>query len=308
MLADEFTVELRSLRTEAIRQVRQRGQPVTTTLQGKGITYGQLTALPDETVDTSKVAGVDPDLRVRPLFVSGRRFSLRELTVAALRDAIELEAHDPDLATAATDVRADEQALCDRAAAVYQQSSATWRQAGWVGYNATARPYTTDEIARARYHDSTTATTAGTTGAAARSRPVTPHDQRHVSSAGEQEAVVPVVEEELQVGKRAVNRGGVRVYSRVVETPVTEHVQLRDEQVSVERRPVDRALGKTDRDAFKEKTLEVTETDEEAVVGKQAHVVEEVVVRKDVQDRTETVRDTVRRTDVDVEKVESDRR
>jgi uncharacterized protein (TIGR02271 family) len=112
-----------------------------------------------------------------------------------------------------------------------------------------------------------------------------------------------VIEEEMQVGKRTVSRGGIRVYSQVTEKPVEEQVQLHKEQVSVERRPVNRTLSSTDRDAFKEGTIEMSETSEEAVVSKQARVVEEVVVRKDAQERTETVRDTVRRTDVEVEKL-----
>jgi uncharacterized protein (TIGR02271 family) len=116
------------------------------------------------------------------------------------------------------------------------------------------------------------------------------------------ETTIPVVEEELQVGKREVERGGVRVESRVEEKPVTEQVQLREERVHVERRPVDRPV--TDADAaFREGTLEVTERAEEAVVGKTARVVEEVVVGKHVEERTETVSDTVRRTDVDVQEV-----
>jgi stress response protein YsnF len=76
-------------------------------------------------------------------------------------------------------------------------------------------------------------------------------------------------------------------------------VQLRDERVHVERRPVDRPVREGDK--FDEVVIEVTETREEPVVGKQERVVEEVVVSKDVQERTETVRDTVRRKDVEVE-------
>jgi uncharacterized protein (TIGR02271 family) len=112
---------------------------------------------------------------------------------------------------------------------------------------------------------------------------------------------LPVVEEEIQVGTRQVQRGGVRLYTRVTERPVEETVRLRDETVHVERRPVDRPATEADLAAAKEGTIEVIETDEEAVVRKQARVVEEVVVRKDVQEQTETVRDTVRRTQVDVE-------
>lgn len=117
--------------------------------------------------------------------------------------------------------------------------------------------------------------------------------------AGE-EVHVPVVEEELAVGKREVNRGGVRVRSYVVERPVDAEVRLRDETVRVERRP---ASGEAPvaPDAFKERSYEVTERDEEAVVAKTARVKEEVVIGKDVQERTEHVRDTVRRTEVEVE-------
>jgi uncharacterized protein (TIGR02271 family) len=112
---------------------------------------------------------------------------------------------------------------------------------------------------------------------------------------------IPVIEEDLQVGTRQVQRGGVRLYTRVTERPVEETVRLRDETVHVERRPVDRPASEADLAAVKEGTIEVTETDEEPVVRKQARVVEEVVVRKDVQEQTETVQDRVRRTEVDVE-------
>jgi uncharacterized protein (TIGR02271 family) len=117
------------------------------------------------------------------------------------------------------------------------------------------------------------------------------------------DVTIPVVEEELQVGTRQVPRGGVRLYTRVVERPVEETVRLRDEEVRVERHPVDRPATEADFAAAKEGTVEVTETDEEAVVRKQARVVEEVVVHKDVQEQTETVRDTVRRTEVEVEEI-----
>jgi uncharacterized protein (TIGR02271 family) len=78
-------------------------------------------------------------------------------------------------------------------------------------------------------------------------------------------------------------------------------VRLRDEAVHVERRPVDRPATEADFAAAKERTVEVAETDEEPVVRKQARVVEEVVVSKDVEEHTETIRDTVRRTEVEVE-------
>lgn len=110
-----------------------------------------------------------------------------------------------------------------------------------------------------------------------------------------------VVEEQLVVGKREVDRGGVSVRSYVTEKPVHEQIALRKERVDVERRPVDRAVDAVGADAFQERTIEMTEHSEEAVVGKQARVVEEVVVNKDVDTVTEEIDDTVRRKDVEVE-------
>jgi uncharacterized protein (TIGR02271 family) len=114
-------------------------------------------------------------------------------------------------------------------------------------------------------------------------------------------ARIPVIEEELHVGKREVEGGGVRVRTRVVERPVEEAVSLREERVNVERRPVNRPVSEADLNAFREGTFELRERSEEAVVDKTARVVEEVAVNKEVGERTETVRDTVRSTDVDVE-------
>lgn len=118
------------------------------------------------------------------------------------------------------------------------------------------------------------------------------------------EQVIPVVEEELVVGKRQVERGGVRVYSRVVSEPVSESVNLHNERVVVDRRAVDRPA--TDADFANAGPIEVRATGEEAVVGKTGRVVEEVVVGKTATDRTETVEDSVRHTEVDVEPVSTD--
>lgn len=113
---------------------------------------------------------------------------------------------------------------------------------------------------------------------------------------------IPVVQEELKVGKRLVKRGGVRVHSYVEERPVEEIVRLREERINVERRPADRAVSTADA-TFQDRTIDVTAQGEEAVVEKRARVVEEVLVGKDVENREETVRDTVRRKDVDVKTV-----
>jgi stress response protein YsnF len=118
------------------------------------------------------------------------------------------------------------------------------------------------------------------------------------------EVAIPIVEEELRVGKREVEGGGVRVNTRIEETPVNEQVTLRDETVDVHRRRVDRPVSEADLNAIQEGTFEVRETDEQAVVDKTARVVEEVVIDKDVQERTQTINDTVRRTDVDVDQIQ----
>lgn len=117
------------------------------------------------------------------------------------------------------------------------------------------------------------------------------------------EQAIPVVEEELAVGKRKVQTGAYRVYSRQTETPVTENVTLREEHASIERRPVDRPATEADRTSA---YVEVKETDETPVIQKTARVVEEVVVGKESSQRTETIHDTLRGTEVEVERVDGD--
>ncbi|HEY0736434.1 MAG TPA: YsnF/AvaK domain-containing protein [Herpetosiphonaceae bacterium] len=117
------------------------------------------------------------------------------------------------------------------------------------------------------------------------------------------EAKIPIIEEELRIGKREVEQGGVRVNTRVEEVPVNEQVTLREETVDVHRKPVDRPVSEADLANLQQGSFEVREHDEQAVVDKQARVVEEVHVKKNVQERTENIQDTVRRTDVDVDQI-----
>jgi uncharacterized protein (TIGR02271 family) len=118
------------------------------------------------------------------------------------------------------------------------------------------------------------------------------------------EEVITLSEEQLTVGKRLVNRGTTHIRRFVVETPVEENVTLHSERVSIDRRPPSAGAMLDDAD-FTDRTIEVTETDEEAVVGKTTRVREEVVVHKEATDRVETVRDTVRRQDVEIERDDS---
>jgi uncharacterized protein (TIGR02271 family) len=161
--------------------------------------------------------------------------------------------------------------------------SSQWRSSGW-DYAGTG---------------ATSATAGAATGASAFGNLGTDHERAAVIG-NKREEVIPIVEENLVVGKREVSRGGVRVRSYVSETPVHEQIRLRNEQVNVERRPADLPLSAAEGDAFRERTIDMTATGEEAVVGKSARVVEEVVVSKTAEEHVENIDDTVRRTDVEI--------
>ena len=118
---------------------------------------------------------------------------------------------------------------------------------------------------------------------------------------GSTTTAIPVVEEELKVGKRQVVGGGVRIYTRMTEQPIEQDVLLAQEQINVERRPANRPATEQDLREFKEGTIEVRAMAEEPVVSKEAKVVEEVVVSKNVIEETRTIRDSVRKTEVDVD-------
>ncbi|MCJ2137318.1 YsnF/AvaK domain-containing protein [Methylobacterium sp. J-026] len=166
------------------------------------------------------------------------------------------------------------------------QRESAWRKEGWSGYSATGGTTTASSTT------GTTATGTAATGAAALKGAGT--------TTGETD-YIPIVEERLNVGKRVAESGRVRVRSFVVEKPVEEQVTLRDETVHVDRRAVDRPVTAADEALFASKTIEATEMREQAVVSKEARVVEEVGIRKDAGQRTETITDKVRHTEVEVE-------
>lgn len=121
------------------------------------------------------------------------------------------------------------------------------------------------------------------------------------AAVAQDQGTINVIEEELHVGKRKVQTGGVRLYQRVVETPVAETVSLQEEHVTVERHAVNRPVSAADHSMFESKSFEMTETGEEAVVAKTARVVEEISIGKETSERTERIQDTVRHTEVTVE-------
>jgi len=110
---------------------------------------------------------------------------------------------------------------------------------------------------------------------------------------------IPVVKEEIAVGKREIETGGINVRSIVVEKPVQENIRLRKERVYVTRKPVDRPV--STETAFDDKVINVTEHNEEAVVEKTARVVEEVTVGKEVEEVTDTIKDTLRETEIEID-------
>jgi uncharacterized protein (TIGR02271 family) len=118
------------------------------------------------------------------------------------------------------------------------------------------------------------------------------------TAASDPEEVIPLAEEQLEVGKRTVDRGTTRIRRYVVEKPVEQSVNLRGDKATVERRQPVATSGAPG--AFEERVVEVRETAEEPVVSKTPHVAEEVVVGREATERTETVKDTVRSDEVEV--------
>jgi Domain of unknown function (DUF2382)/Hemerythrin HHE cation binding domain len=113
------------------------------------------------------------------------------------------------------------------------------------------------------------------------------------------EEVVPLGEEVLEVGKRTENRGTARIRRFVVETPIERQVTLQSERVVVERRrPVsDKVTG----EILTEVTVEIVETEEVPTVEKRLRLREEIVVRTERAQRIETVKETVRRDEVEIQ-------
>jgi uncharacterized protein (TIGR02271 family) len=136
------------------------------------------------------------------------------------------------------------------------------------------------------------------TGAAPATAANAPVPSASLPSPG-QEEVIPLAAEEIEVGKRKVDRGTTRVRRYVVETPVERDVTLQSERVTVERRRPAVSTG-AGAGEFQERVVEVHETDEVPMVEKHAHVAEEVAVRRETVQRTDKVRDTVRREEVEI--------
>jgi stress response protein YsnF len=119
------------------------------------------------------------------------------------------------------------------------------------------------------------------------------------------EEVLRLAEEQINVGKRLVREGTTRIRRFIIETPVEAQVTLHEEHAQVIRRAISDPDFARNID-WTEKTIEVTETIEEPVITKSSHIAEEVVIRKEGADHVKTVRDKVRRQQVEVERVATD--
>ena len=200
--------------------------------------------------------------------------------------------------------------LDDEGTVDFDQREESWRGEGWTGRNegiGAAGSTTTGMTTGAMGALGLGSTGSDRRGTDRMDRDAMDTDRMgtgRTDMTGDRDEVIPVAEEQLRVGKREVNRGRVRIHSHVVERPVNEQVTLREERVDIERRPVDGSMrtgAVSDADLFRERTVEMDERSEEAVVSKEARVREELVVRKEVEERTENISDTVRSTEVEVE-------
>jgi uncharacterized protein (TIGR02271 family) len=122
---------------------------------------------------------------------------------------------------------------------------------------------------------------------------------------------VPITEEQVKVGKREVEEGAVRLRKVVHTETVNQPVELKREEVVVERVAAG-TPGAVPENAFQEGTIEVPLKREEAVVEKTAHVTGEVRLKKNVAHDTQNVHETVRKEEVRVEnegnaRIETDR-
>jgi uncharacterized protein (TIGR02271 family) len=231
----------------------------------------ELRALDKRGLEVEKLATFDAGDRVRPGTLTKRGVPDERAEIyceAVRRGAALIAVNVEDEDAEAVALMLDRQGSIDLDAA-----QARWRQAGWTGYREDAELYDDETIAAERaafLHD------------------------------------LPVIEEEVRVGKREVATGGVRMRSFVSERPVTVPVQLREEHVEVKRERVDEPISPSEAQ-FTEEEFVVTTTGEEPVVEKQARVVERVGVEKTAETRTETVEETERRKDVEVEKLGPER-
>ena len=153
---------------------------------------------------------------------------------------------------------------------------------------------------------------AAPTQAAAVTAQAAPSPTSASESTVAEQASPPEPEQEVRTGDRELVRGGVTVKSRsrTGETPRLGEKEMIEELVRVENRPASRLVSEEELEQaglLRDRTIEIVETREEPVIEKQAFVREEVVIKKAVEERVEQVHETVRHTEVEVEKTNAHR-
>lgn len=116
---------------------------------------------------------------------------------------------------------------------------------------------------------------------------------------GREETVMPLHEEEVKVGTRTVEEGGVRLRKIVRTETVQQPVEVRHEEIRIERVPAS-GQAVTER-AFEGEDIYIPLRREEPVVQKEARVREEVRARKEQVAEQRTVSGEVRKEDVEIE-------
>jgi len=111
---------------------------------------------------------------------------------------------------------------------------------------------------------------------------------------------IELKEEELKVGKRKIESGGVRLRKVIRTETVNQPVELQREEIEIERIPVGR--GKPADSSFQEEDIYIPLRREEAVISKDAKVTEEVRARKLTETGQERISETLRKEELEVER------
>ena len=156
------------------------------------------------------------------------------------------------------------------------------------------RIYSYYSVQRPRFGQMAGERSPTTTGAAASQRTAQP------TTAAKESTTIPLSEEQVKVGKREVQVGGVRLRKVVRTEIVNQPVELKREEVVIERVPA--GSGQPTGASFQEQDVFIPLRREEAVIEKEARVREEVRVRKEAATDKQTISEQVRKEDVEIEK------
>jgi stress response protein YsnF len=113
-------------------------------------------------------------------------------------------------------------------------------------------------------------------------------------------------EEKLEIGNQEVQTSGAYITSRTVKDPLEESINLNEEHVNVEHTPVNSSVDSSDPGVFQEQYLDIPEHAKGPVIDKEARVIEDIYITKDLDDKEETIRETVRNTKVEAERIDPD--